>query len=236
MRKLYRRLRLRIKALLGRDVWLPVERKLPIEHHGSESCGWPVLADSLNAASIIYSFGVGEDASFDVSLIRKYGCRVLAFDPTPKSLDYVRRTIGDPLFIIHPTALADHVGTLELFLPTNAEHVSASLEMTDRTKGASFLAECATLGEIMCRNGHDHIDVLKVDIEGAEYSAFGAGEGLDNLRRTHQLLIEFHHWMEPFSVRDTLGLCERLKAIGFRVAWTSPLGHEVLFVNSNWKQ
>lgn len=213
-----------------------MELKVATEHHGSESCGWPVLADSLNAASIIYSFGVGEDASFDVSLIRKYGCRVLAFDPTPKSLDYVRRTIDDPHFVIHSTALADHVGTLELFLPTNMDHVSASLEMTDRTSGSSFMAECATLGQIMRRNGHDHIDVLKVDIEGAEYSALGTGDGLDCLRHTHQLLIEFHHWMAPFRVRDTLGLCERLKAIGFRVAWTSPLGHEVLFVNSNWKR
>jgi FkbM family methyltransferase len=234
MRSLFRRLRLRVKSFFGRDVFLPVALRVPVEHHGSDRCGWPVLVGSLHKDSIVYSFGIGEDASFDLSVIEKYGCRVLAFDPTPKSIEYVKKIVADPRFVLHAIALADHVGTLELFLPTDDSHVSASLKVTNRTKGQSFLAECATLSEIVRRHGHEKIDVLKIDIEGAEYSALGTAEGLAVLMRTHQLLIEFHHWMHPFGVKDTREFCSKMHRLGFEVAWTSALGHEVLFVNRNW--
>lgn len=234
LRSIYRKARLRLKSLLGKDVWIPVTQKAPIEHHGSLSCGWPVLRGSIDANSVIYSFGVGEDASFDLSLIREYGCRILAFDPTPKALEYVRREIDDERFEIYPLALADYNGTLDLFLPTKESHVSASLVVSERTKGGKFVTDCATLRELMTRNGHRQIDVLKVDIEGAEYRAIGSTESLAVLSGVHQLLLEFHHWMPPFSVRDTVALCSKLRHAGFEVAWTSSLGHEVLFVNRNW--
>jgi FkbM family methyltransferase len=235
MKSLCRRIRLRLKAWFGRDVWLPVTRKLDSEHHGSDTCGWPVLCNSLSQDSIVYSFGIGEDASFDVSLIGRYGCRIYAFDPTPKSVEYVRCNISEERFMMHQLALADHNGTLDLFLPTNESHVSASLQATGRTQGGRFTAECRTLREIMQGNGHRQINVLKVDIEGAEYTAIGSSDGLLALARVHQLLIEFHHWMPPFSVADTRALSDTLFKMGFEVVWTSPLGHEVFFVNRNWE-
>jgi len=36
------------------------------------------------ATAVVYSLGIGEDISFDLALIEKYGARVHAFDPTPK--------------------------------------------------------------------------------------------------------------------------------------------------------
>ena len=49
-----------------------------LEYHGSAYGGWNVAASQLNKDSIIYSFGVGEDISFDTSLIEKYGCNIFA--------------------------------------------------------------------------------------------------------------------------------------------------------------
>jgi hypothetical protein len=51
---------------------------------GTKYGGFYVYPDRLCQESIIYSFGVGEDVSFDLELIEKYNCHVFAFDPTQK--------------------------------------------------------------------------------------------------------------------------------------------------------
>src|ERR1043166_677122 len=58
---------------------------------GTEYGGWPVVAGTVSPASIVYSFGVGEDISFDVALIESTGCQIWAFDPTPKSQNWVSK-------------------------------------------------------------------------------------------------------------------------------------------------
>ena len=43
---------------------------------------WKVCYDDLSKDSIIYSVGIGYDTSFDEELIKSFGCKVQAFDPT----------------------------------------------------------------------------------------------------------------------------------------------------------
>ena len=51
------------------------------EFHGNkEYGGWLVCNRNISKDSIVYSFGVGEDVSFDLSLIRKYHLQVFAFE------------------------------------------------------------------------------------------------------------------------------------------------------------
>ena len=43
----------------------------------------------------MYSFGIGQDTSFDQSMIERYGVAIHGFDPTPTAAEYVaeRRSI-----------------------------------------------------------------------------------------------------------------------------------------------
>eukprot|EP00001_Collodictyon_triciliatum_P029027 05271_4 len=51
---------------------------------GSGDGGWATcITPNIDKNSVIYSFGLGNDPGFDLSLIRKYGPIVHAFDPTP---------------------------------------------------------------------------------------------------------------------------------------------------------
>lgn len=229
---LVRKLRCRWRALLGSDIVVPVGLSVATEFHGSTCGGWSILADSLTPASIVYSFGIGEDATFDVAVMAKYGCPVFAFDPTPRSVDWVRREVTSPLFRFEATALADHDGVLELYFPSNPDFVSTSLEKSSAMSGASFSAPCASLGSIMARLGHPSVEVLKMDIEGAEYSVLMQALHSGALRHVRQLLVEFHHWMPPFTLRHTRTALDHLAGAGFRVAWVSPGGHEILFVQT----
>ena len=40
----------------------------------------------LNSKSVVYSIGIGTDASFDLELINTFNCEIYGFDPTQNPL------------------------------------------------------------------------------------------------------------------------------------------------------
>ena len=46
---------------------------------------WAIWTEPLSTGSVIYSFGVGDNVAWDLEMIRRFGCTVHAFDPTPAS-------------------------------------------------------------------------------------------------------------------------------------------------------
>jgi hypothetical protein len=51
---------------------------------GSEYGGWPIAVSGVGPDTPIFSFGAGDDISFDLAAIERFGCDVLVFDPTPR--------------------------------------------------------------------------------------------------------------------------------------------------------
>lgn len=224
-------IKLLIKHLIGKDLYLTPDIALDTDYFGTRYGGWATPRDLVSTDSVVYSFGIGEDASWDLGLINSTGCMIHGFDPTPKSLQWVQKNIGESRFIMHPEALADFDGSLELWLPVNPDHVSASIRQSSGTSHENISVPCARLSSIMKRLGHKRIDVLKMDIEGAEYSVIKnlcAEDGL--LDRIEVLLVEFHHWMPAFRNSDTRDVIALLRGRGFGIGWVSESGHEVMFI------
>jgi len=174
--------------------------------------GWSIPKNIINAHSICYCFGAGEDISFDCSLIENFNCDVYTFDPTPKSITHVTELINrvklNKTYSINnskknyyaikascidklhfkPFGVWSKNGMQKFYAPQKAEHVSHSilnLQKTDKF----FNAECFTLKTIMDIYGHNMLDLLKLDIEGAEYEVIKSLIQ-DNIK-IKILLIEF---------------------------------------------
>lgn len=146
-----------------------IQPRLGLVRIGSEMGGWVVPEDFLNERSVCYCAGVGEDISFDLALIKRYSCEVHAFDPTPRAVAHVEKhATGNPRFRFFPVGLWDQEETLRFFAPKDPNHVSHSVLNLQQTE-EYFEAPCKPLAQLMKENGHDHIDLLKLDIEGAEY-------------------------------------------------------------------
>lgn len=224
-------LKLAIKHLLGRDLLISPKSSPDLEFFGTRYGGWSVPVGLVHKDSVVYSFGVGEDASWDLGLINSKGCVVHAFDPTPKSLDWAKREVSNPSFIMRPVALSDQDGILTLWLPANPDHVSASCKPSSGHSNIKLEASAKTLSTLMEDLGHKRVDVLKMDIEGAEYPVIRDLIDSGAITRVGVLLVEFHHWMPAFTLADTRTALARLESVGFVPAWVSPSGHEVLFVN-----
>ncbi len=75
-----------IKYLLGREFYPRLDCRRATVRLGSPHAGWDVEVVGIDQDSVVYSFGVGEDVSFDLDLISRCGCTIHAFDPTPKAV------------------------------------------------------------------------------------------------------------------------------------------------------
>jgi hypothetical protein len=67
-----------------------------------------------------------------------------------------------------PVGISDQDKKLRFYLPQNPSHVSCSIANLQKTNNF-FLAQCYRLATLMAILGDSSIDLLKIDIEGAEY-------------------------------------------------------------------
>jgi FkbM family methyltransferase len=189
--------------------------KYSTERYGEDAQSWILCPDGLSKESVVYSVGVGEDISFDLSLIERYGVAVYAFDPTPKSVDWVEQQDLPNLFHFVEMAISDFNGTSLFYPPENPAHISHSLLNANRGDGSPIRVQTRRLSTLMDDLDHNHVDVLKLDIEGAEYAVIVdlLQSGLD----VRQLLVEFHHRFEGIGIEKTKDMIRKLKTNGYQL-------------------
>lgn len=216
------------KAALGRDIILRRQIRCRREVFGKDPCAWCICPDGLTRDSVVYSFGVGRDVSFDLDLIDRFGLTVHAFDPTPGSISWVKSQMLPPQFHMHDFGLAHFDGTLRLYPPVIPDHISHSFLYREKTADWAIDVPVMRLGTIASNLGHSRIDLLKMDIEGAEYPTLA--ECLDSSPLIDQLLVEFHHRMPGAGLERTRQALRALRAHDFLVFNVSAAGEEMSFL------
>jgi FkbM family methyltransferase len=225
LRDAYRKVRVRLALWFGIEPSVPLEIAVSQEFHGSEYGGWSIPARSLRADSLVVDIGLGEDVSFSTSLIERYGCTVHGFDPTPRVVRYVEG-LGIPKFNFHRFGVAAKAGTAKFYLPNNELHVSGTLAPTMHTGKRQMEVELITLDGVMDAIGADRIDLLKIDIEGAEYELLMDERFAQHAPRIQMLCIEFHHRWPNHGKTATAAAVERLAKLGFRCSWVNDKTNE----------
>jgi len=75
------------------------------------------------------------------------------------------------------------------------KHNSGCLKVDPGPTTKTFELPVRTMGSIMDELGHDHVDVLKIDVEGSEYGFLEQLiEDGDRCTRIDQLTAEWHHY------------------------------------------
>jgi len=228
MRKIIREIKKFVKAILGLEFYPRINYLCHKERFGSEYGGWEVACEYLNKDSIVYSFGVGEDASFDMALIEKYGLTIHAFDPTPRSIEWVKKQNFPPNFVMHTYGIANFDGKASFYPPENPEHVSHTILRRVETQNNAITVPVKSLSTIMREFGHNHIDVLKMDVEGAEYNVIE--DMKQSSIRPKQILVEFHHRFPNITVNHTKKSYATLKRMGYCLFSVSTKGRNSCFI------
>ena len=204
------------KELVRRGLHLfkrPEDLGLTLETLGSDYGGWTIPTDLVDADWICYGVGVGCDVTFDLALHERFGCEVHCFDPTPRAINYMLDLDAKAKGLaFHTWGLWTSDTTLRFFAPADKRKTSHSVLDLNGT-GEYFNAECLSLETIQSRLGHERVDLLKMDIEGAwrpiveHLTARGV--------RIPVLCIEFD---SPTSIPKVLHATRRLEHIGYRLA------------------
>jgi FkbM family methyltransferase len=224
-----KRSKFRLKQWAGYEPRVSVQINCPVELHGSNYAGWYICPSDWNQESVFYSFGIGEDISFDLSIIQTFGVTVHAFDPTPRSIQWVRAQTLPASFKFWDFGIAGFDGLAQFNPPENPEHVSHTLLERPETSKWAIQVPVYRLKTIMTKLGHDRIDVLKMDIEGAEYSVID--DLLYSNIRVEQILVEFHHRFKNVGRQQTEIAIAKLNQAGFRIFSISPSGKEYSLIS-----
>ncbi len=235
--------RLPKNALNAAHEQLTASPSVPLVRLGTDYGGWCVPETGLGPNDVVVSAGAGEDISFDIEISKRFGCKVLLLDPTPRAVRHFDETKdaiagGNAAAIngsatefyqasaddmdrisFRPWGLWKDVERLRFFEPDNPDHVSHSIGNLHQTEDG-FEAECVTLEDLMAREGLKKVSVLKMDIEGAEFDVLS--QILDGDIRPKYLLAEFHpgkDQREQIHRVRTLQMLRRLHADGYRLVY-----------------
>lgn len=165
--------------------------KIPTERLGTDYGGWIVPTGFLDENSVCYLVGAGLDISFDLAVAHKYRSKIWIVDPTPKSENHFeelknRTFLGEKMphsvagtgfyevekadfeqVVFQKIGLWSENKTVRFYSPPDPSFISHSIVNLHKTE-TFFDAEVRKLKDLMLENGHSAIDLLKIDIEGAE--------------------------------------------------------------------
>ena len=231
---LYRKGKKLLRVLLRKDIYYFVHIACAKEYVGSEYGGYFICPSGMNENSIIYSFGIGEDLSFDLAMIDKFRLHVHGFDPTPKAIDWIRSQNLPKQFHFHEFGIADYDGVARFSPPNDPRFVSFRMTAGEAAQQEVIESPVSRLQTIQERLGHQKIDILKMDIEGAEYQV------IVDLIRSHlnvsQLLVEFHHRFKDLECDQTQRTMDLLENSGYRLFGAADQNDTCSFIKINEEQ
>jgi len=197
-----------------------VQVRCELERIGSDYGGYFLDPSKVSPDAVVYSLGIGEDISFDLSLINRLGVKVHAFDPTPKVKTWLTSQVLPDQFCFHDVGIAHFDGEALFYTPLRQDYVSHSIIQARQYSRQSIRAPVIRLGTAMRQLGHTRIDILKMDIEGAEYAV------LEDVARERipvgQILVEFHHRLSSIGTGKTKYTLALLAGCGMRIGYICP--------------
>lgn len=185
---------------------------------------------AIGRQPLLIDCGLGVDISFPTAFLQHFaGARVIGVDPNPHSLTYCRAHCPPGMEILDAAfwtsngkPVVFHMPRPQNQLPKGADGISGSLDAShEYVAGGERIETCTVdLEHLLARADRTECDVLKLDIEGAEYAVLDALTTNGRIRAARQLLIEFHHRVTQHTLEDTQKVVVKLATAGFRLVHT----------------
>ena len=146
-------------------------------------------------------------------ILSKGADKVYCFEPNLKAIDHLKATLrNDKNTQVIEKAVYKEKATLQFYID-DANSLVSSL-IPESGKSPSYNVDAITLEEAINLTGHSTINLVKIDIEGAEF------EIIENLKpelaeRIDSFLIEYHDFYFDNGDHKVDSLDDKLKELGF---------------------
>lgn len=215
MGKVFDRSKRLVRQLIGQELWTSEEmdcEKLFLS-------GWCICPVGINEKSMIMSLGVGSDIRFDREMIKRFACQVHAFDPTPKCIEWIKTLELPSQFHFYPYAISNYDGSRRMFPRMSRKGRRSNTMLTTVNQGCEenggIYVNAKKVVSVLRELNVDTIDILKIDIEAAEYDVIS--DILKDKAPVYQIIVEFHHRFPSVSVQQTKEALFKLREAGYRI-------------------
>ncbi|HRO41244.1 MAG TPA: FkbM family methyltransferase [Flavipsychrobacter sp.] len=176
---------------------------------------------NLNDSSLVFDVG-GYKGEFAAAIFCKYNCEVYVFEPLPQFFNIINATFAHNSRV-HPYCfgLSDITGTATISL----SDVSSSLFIKD---AETVQIQLKSMVEFIQEQNISKVDLLKLNIEGAEYALLEALLDNNLIGIFKNIQVQFHEFLVENSV-------ERMNKIHQRLSKTHRLSWQYEFVWENWE-
>lgn len=171
--------------------------------------GHSVLCNPLHADSVVVDLGTNR-AAFATAIWKTFGCKPYCAEPNPHLYEELTCNPGLRAFNV---AIGPRSGRVCFHVAQNDE-CSSLVAPTASTVVSQIECEALTLPDFLDRIGIERVNLLKVDIEGAELD-FLANAQSSLLGRIDQITVEFHEAIGLGTIEDVRKRIRRLESFGF---------------------
>ena len=187
--------------------------------------GHTYFAPAMSPSAMIIDAGAHR-LEFAMIMHRRFGCSVIALEPNA-SLLATPHASGVRVLV---AALASRDGPVSFTIDENPE--ASTIVPLESAPAEGWYIEAFSLETVMKQAGRPMIDLLKLDVEGAEFGVLLETDE-NVIKRFKQITVEFHDFLPRFS---GLGLVNqvrrRMRQLGFLGIRSSVRTNgDVLFLN-----
>lgn len=174
----------------------------------------------LNKDSVVFDLG-GYKGEFAADIYNKYQSTIYVFEPIQSFYNIIKQQFADnPKIKAFQYGLAGQDQTMQISLTDNSSSVYIKSKLTETI-------QLKSIADFIKTNNIDHIDLIKINIEGGEYDVLEALIEHNMLPLFTDLQIQFHDFIIPNAT-------ERMKKIQAELSKTHQLTFQYEFVWENW--
>lgn len=172
--------------------------------------------DRCRNARVVLDIGANVGYYSILAALANPDAEVVAFEPVPQLYDRLARNIELNQLTSRITALklavGDRSALVPLYVPNNGVLCESSILAEFRPDSTQLQAEATTIDGFLEDRGINSVDVIKIDVEGAEHLVFQGM--LKTLERMHpDLICEVLPGRFRFETEGQLG------KLGYKFAW-----------------
>jgi FkbM family methyltransferase len=191
----------------------------------ASACGHSFLPEWLHSDAVVVDLGA-QRGRFALQMIDRFKIRCYAVEASPY---LVREIPFHERLSVFNFAVGAVDGNVPFYVSEKA-YSSSLFPRTDRRMLETLNVPGKRLETFLRENRLDVIDLLKVDIEGAEVLLFDSVSD-ETFKRIGQIAVEFHEPQGLVSAADMKRVRRRLGRLGFRMIQFSLNSWDCLFVN-----